>query len=855
MASIPKSLLEAGLAALKQGDYPTAIAHLETVCDNELSQKSILRAQMGLAIAYERNRHPQKAIALCQTLSQSSQTQVQDWAVKALADLTKRYPEEVAKLGKESKAEVVAETGFVPFDSKLPKSSSEPTISTSSTANTGFVPFDSKSPKPNLEPAINSSPAANTGFTPFDSKSEKTTLEPTAESAPIAESDFIPLEPTDQKSVPPDSKVENIPVTSNQEIATELQESLTQLQSSATKASATKKNVPATQPHTWKQAGRAKKWHPLKKANFRKLWLGAFGTAIALFFTLHFVLQLAMRWANDLLIQIRLRPIQLFYQNPTLGTIIFLVLLVCVSPWLFDWFLKTFYGLKPLTFNQLSVRSPEATKVLQRLCRQHNLPLPTLGILSSSAPIAMTYGNWSKTARIAVSEGLLAQLADDEIAAIYAIQLAQIRNWDFVFMSATVLFLQLPYLAYWQLAELAERFQTNTQVAKNKLLAGMFAISAFIFTAVSAISYGLYWLFRGILLWFSRHRLVYSDRFAIEATGNPNGIARALLKIALGMAEHIKQQKKTTWLLESCELLMPLGYQQAMNLGSAANYTSFESVLNWDYSNPQRNYLVLVYAHPVTGDRLQLLHRCAQSWKIEPELDLTLLPANKQNKFNFIQQLLNCTQGLPILQKAGIEALIWSIGLRGICWLMGTISQILSIGSFSWMIGDRSLFWGFLLIAFSTSIFLNINAYFPDILPTTWKLNPSLPELYQPIDSTPSKYQPVCIKGKLLGRRGISNWLERDLILDTPTGLIKLNFVSRLGFLGNLGLKIRPSNFIDRQVTVIGWLRRGTTSWIDIDILRGENGLPIQANYPLWITIMACVTTVWGAYIIWKGNY
>ena len=57
--------------------------------------------------------------------------------------------------------------------------------------------------------------------------------------------------------------------------------------------------------------------------------------------------------------------------------------------------------------------------------------------------------------------------------------------------------------------------------------------------AVAAAQVGAYLLYiisQYIVLWFSRTREYYADRFAGQATGNPNALARALVKIAYGLA-------------------------------------------------------------------------------------------------------------------------------------------------------------------------------------------------------------------------------------------------------------------------------------------------------------------------------
>ncbi|HAG85324.1 MAG TPA: hypothetical protein DCL61_30315, partial [Cyanobacteria bacterium UBA12227] len=54
MTSVPNPSLDTGLAALKQGNYSMAIAHLEGVREIELDESLVSRAAMGLVTAYRR---------------------------------------------------------------------------------------------------------------------------------------------------------------------------------------------------------------------------------------------------------------------------------------------------------------------------------------------------------------------------------------------------------------------------------------------------------------------------------------------------------------------------------------------------------------------------------------------------------------------------------------------------------------------------------------------------------------------------------------------------------------------------------------------------------------------------------
>jgi hypothetical protein len=85
--------LEAGLAALKRGDWASAIGYLEYVCDLELHQPTLYKAQMNLALAYIRNNEILKAKPVCQNLAESNNAKVKEWAEGTLADLAERYPD------------------------------------------------------------------------------------------------------------------------------------------------------------------------------------------------------------------------------------------------------------------------------------------------------------------------------------------------------------------------------------------------------------------------------------------------------------------------------------------------------------------------------------------------------------------------------------------------------------------------------------------------------------------------------------------------------------------------------------------------------------------------------------------
>ncbi|MEQ8999131.1 MAG: hypothetical protein RID53_21745 [Coleofasciculus sp. B1-GNL1-01] len=113
---------------------------------------------------------------------------------------------------------------------------------------------------------------------------------------------------------------------------------------------------------------------------------------------------------------------------------------------------------------------------------------------------------------------------------------------------------------------------------------------------------------------------------------------------------------------------------------------------------------------------------------------------------------------------------------------------------------------------------------FPDIKPAAIRHQPSLEQMLADPNALPSTHQLVEFTGKLLGRRGLQNWLGVDLIIETDSGLVKLHYFSILGSLGNLlPLGTCPSDLVGESVTVMGWFRRGVTPWIDVETLSSSD--------------------------------
>jgi Zn-dependent protease with chaperone function len=458
--------------------------------------------------------------------------------------------------------------------------------------------------------------------------------------------------------------------------------------------------------------------------------------------------------------------------------------------------------------------------------------VPALRLIPTTVPLIFSYGWLPRNTRIVVSQGLLDSLEDDELASLYGYELSHLLTWTLPLASLIAVLLQGAYQGYWQAAKWGDR-QT---VSLLKALGA----------TASVLSYGIYWLLRKVSLILTRQRGGTSDRYAVEWTGNPNGLTRALLKSAIAMAAAIDTAEQTPPLLESTDLLTPLSYQTVFSMGSLYPAADLPQLLAWDRQNPYRYWLNLNQSHPLLGERLTTLARYGAKWKLDLELPQLLAPGPSQGKrparFYWRTLLRQIAPYVGPLLGAAI-----ALGL----WFIGGLVNPLGWWWASWVSGDRSLLIGSLWLGAGMGILWRINTYFPDIVQFNRQDNPPLAALLGELTAFPTDSTPLKLQGTLVGRRGVANWLCQDFLLKTADGLVKLHFLSTLGALGNTLIHPgHPVTAMGQPVVLLGWFRRSATTWIDIDRCIRPGHQPMQANHPIWSAVLGVGFCLWGVIVI-----
>ncbi|MDJ0843260.1 M48 family metalloprotease [Crocosphaera sp.] len=468
-------------------------------------------------------------------------------------------------------------------------------------------------------------------------------------------------------------------------------------------------------------------------------------------------------------------------------TLVFNGVTFFLSPMIMDFSQKWLYKTRWVNLTEIKRHSPEAAEMILRVCRERQLPHPRLGIIADQNPTAFTYGSLPGNARLVVSEGLFTYLDDDEIATVYAHELGHIINWDFAIMTLASTLVQITYLVY-----LFVRGWSDNGNSDNKLKYGLkvASIAAYVFYII-----GTY-----LMLYLSRTREYYADHFAAEITGNPNGLSRALIKIAYGITEEFKNNAQTSRLLEGTR-----GLGICDGKGSVAAGTLYRSKSDvqrlgktfiWDLFNPWAKLVEFNSTHPLTGKRIQALCTYAEQMNIGSQFNMASV-IKEGNKLNKQKLMTDFLVDLVIGNSHIIGAIV---GL-----FFGLILTI-SLKNYKLLIS-------FVAFGFGSGFMIKTILMYPDF--TKAQDSDILTLMSDPYGS-PVRGKPVQLKGQLIGRGEAGYAFGSDLKLQDKTGMIFTRYASRFGAIGNFFLgATQAEKLIGTPVGTVGWFRRGVAPWFD----------------------------------------
>lgn len=161
---------------------------------------------------------------------------------------------------------------------------------------------------------------------------------------------------------------------------------------------------------------------------------------------------------------------------------------------------------------------PELHGMVEKLCREADLPLPKIAIMQSPVPNAFATGRSPKHAVVACTDSIMRLLTRDELEAVLAHELAHVKNRDILTMTLASFIAMMASI-------IMQNFLFSAVFGGRNREGG----SWIIVWIVSIIVYALSTL---LILALSRYREFAADRGSAIITRNPRALISALNKIS-----------------------------------------------------------------------------------------------------------------------------------------------------------------------------------------------------------------------------------------------------------------------------------------------------------------------------------
>ncbi|HSV49318.1 MAG TPA: zinc metalloprotease HtpX [Candidatus Acidoferrales bacterium] len=258
--------------------------------------------------------------------------------------------------------------------------------------------------------------------------------------------------------------------------------------------------------------------------------------------------------------------------------------------------------------------NPWLENTVKELADKAGLPMPRLATVPSNSPNAFTFGRSTSGATLAVHEGLLRQLNQNEVRAVIAHELGHIKHKDYIVM--TVLS-ALPLIAYYvaQITLYAGAFSGRGRRDKDN--------SGAILLVIGIIAFAVYIITFLIVMRLSRLREHFADAFSAYATGSPRSLESALAKITYGLSIAPKSESSArsfyiedpTMAKQEIAFIMDKKSEYDLDNDGVLDQRELELAMEKEAKSTWQQANSLFSTHPATFKRILLLR------EIEQEMD------------------------------------------------------------------------------------------------------------------------------------------------------------------------------------------------------------------------------------------
>ncbi len=472
-----------------------------------------------------------------------------------------------------------------------------------------------------------------------------------------------------------------------------------------------------------------------------------------------------------------------------LGT---LALQYLIGPNIIEWIYK-------IRWVEVEQVSPELARFIEETCASRELPLPRFGVIDDGNPNAFTFGHYPGDARLVVTRGILELLTPAEVNSVVGHELGHIAHWDFVVMTVAG---AVPLLLY-----LLARFAWGAGRGRKQREKGGGYIAL-----VGLIAYVAYFVSQYIVLLLSRVREYYADRFSGEVTGQPDSLARALIKIAYGLASAPQEGAKkddTRMIAGRAFGIFDPQVAQALALAGAGtgavSTAAMTDAMKWDLWNPWAMWYELSSSHPLPAKRIRALEKQTEALHQMPSFSFRAeQPESYWDEF-LVDFAINSLPGIGFLVGAGVTVAGVLSGLP----LAGAGVGLLTWGA-AWWLKRRFVY------------------------PRDMSQPRTVGELVSEVKVSRVRAVPGTLQGRIIGKGIPGLYWSEDLVLQDQSGYIVLDYRQPARLWETLFGLLRVDSLVGVKGEARGWFRRTPRPLFELRELELEDGQVIKTYvYPL----------------------
>ncbi len=454
-----------------------------------------------------------------------------------------------------------------------------------------------------------------------------------------------------------------------------------------------------------------------------------------------------------------------------IGAAIQVVLTFILSPWIMDMSLRWFHQFHWANPEDLP---PHVRQLINTVCQARGISFPSVGILEDGNPNAFTYGHVPGNARLVLTQGVIDMLEPAELDAVVGHEMGHVVHWDMLVMTVAALVPLVLYTIY----KVCIRIKSK----KNNPFP-LIAVAAFV----------LYYITEYTVLFLSRTRELYADRFSGELTHDPNSLASALVKIAYGLAGHRTEGKEEEdanhETVRAMGIFDPVGAMglvaASLSRSGAPSKENILGAMQWDLWNPWAKYYELQSTHPLPAHRLELLGQQAEAYGQVPFVNFDL----KQPESYWDEFLVDFgVMWLPYALALGSWALDHYRGAPSDRVWLGVVA-------------------GFSLGSLFKTWFSYKTGFYPDM---------TVSAALKKVKVSAVRGIPIALKGQVIGRGVPGYIISSSMVMQDATGFIFLDYKQPLAIFQWIFAISRVPALIGREVSVVGWYRRAPVPYLEL---------------------------------------